>query len=769
MRNAFSRLRVGGRKPRWVLAIALALVAGSGTASLAVGQGPFALTGTEGTVVSGTVATVDEGCSGRGEPDCPPRNPVQIAWGDGLTGTGTVVGQSLDTAGAAVDTVAGAHVFTTAGVYTATVQHDFGTATGVISIADASLTATPISAQALTAGQAFSGTVATFTDADPDANVSLYTATVNWGDETAASSATITTATGGGFTVSASHTYADAGDFTATVTIDDKGGATAAATDGFTITAPVTTSTVTQTTTTTATTTTATTPANPVAAFSWNGPVLANVPVTFDPSGSTGSGLTYSWTFCGPPSAPVTTPPASNPIGITVKHSSRIRARARRPRDRRLTRTRGRRGRTTRRGRVIPGPIAVSNYYCGYVSPPTSSVENAQFSFPYATVHDAKYFPQGVDPTRRRETYPVTLTVTDGAGQQSSVTHEVTVLPDTPLSANFGLTPDTLAPTGLVTITPEAIDNDAPTGQITEEDWYLGATNGQAVLVCTPGSCKPGPGRSRRSGRCVGGGAGTPVHRRRPVRSATGPRRHRADLDADRRDQVPALMSAGRVPGFPVRLHQAGAPAGRPRPVVGDPGVPGVRPEHARRRRLPGKRRGGGVIPARVRLPGTAGHADRLPGRGRGLQPDPTGDQRHRQGQRGSDGHRHAAAQLLRRAEAELRLQLHPADAVARVDVGRDVLDHELHDPELRPQPGIDGNPVRNELLRAPGRHPQGPDVRLGRGIATPRSLPSPRASATSSRNRARRTTRRGSLARSLRPSRPSRHPASRRCPGSSC
>jgi hypothetical protein len=70
-------------------------------------------------------------------------------------------------------------------------------------------------------GQPFAGTVATFTDPDPKSTAAEYTATIDWGDGTPTSAGTISGPTGGPFTVSGSHTYAEEGSRTVTVTITD--------------------------------------------------------------------------------------------------------------------------------------------------------------------------------------------------------------------------------------------------------------------------------------------------------------------------------------------------------------------------------------------------------------------------------------------------------------------------------------------------------------------------------------------------------------------
>jgi len=69
-------------------------------------------------------------------------------------------------------------------------------------------------------GSQFSGVVATFTDPDAAATSDEYTATINWGDGSSNSSGAITGASGS-FAVSGTHTYAEEGSFTVTVTVTD--------------------------------------------------------------------------------------------------------------------------------------------------------------------------------------------------------------------------------------------------------------------------------------------------------------------------------------------------------------------------------------------------------------------------------------------------------------------------------------------------------------------------------------------------------------------
>jgi hypothetical protein len=63
-------------------------------------------------------------------------------------------------------------------------------------------------------------TVASFTDPDGTATAGEYSATIDWGDSST-SAGTITGATGGPFTVSGSHTYAEEGTYDVKVTIND--------------------------------------------------------------------------------------------------------------------------------------------------------------------------------------------------------------------------------------------------------------------------------------------------------------------------------------------------------------------------------------------------------------------------------------------------------------------------------------------------------------------------------------------------------------------
>jgi hypothetical protein len=96
-------------------------------------------------------------------------------------------------------------------------------------VQDAALTA--VSGAALTGVEGttndsapVSGTVATFTDANPNSQATDYTATISCGDGTT-SGATVSGTPGGTFTVTGSHSYAEDGTYPISVTVVDNGGA----------------------------------------------------------------------------------------------------------------------------------------------------------------------------------------------------------------------------------------------------------------------------------------------------------------------------------------------------------------------------------------------------------------------------------------------------------------------------------------------------------------------------------------------------------------
>ncbi|HEX7449313.1 MAG TPA: DUF4214 domain-containing protein, partial [Pirellulales bacterium] len=99
-----------------------------------------------------------------------------------------------------------------------------------IDVADADTTLTGTGATLTATEQAsFTGQIATFTDNNVNADPADFVATIDWGDGTSATTASVT-GSGGTLTISGSHTYADEGTFTPVVTLSDPGGTTASTT-----------------------------------------------------------------------------------------------------------------------------------------------------------------------------------------------------------------------------------------------------------------------------------------------------------------------------------------------------------------------------------------------------------------------------------------------------------------------------------------------------------------------------------------------------------
>jgi microcystin-dependent protein len=182
--------------------------------------GSLAVSGVEGAAFTATVATFTDA-----NPNAPLGDfTATIAWGDGTSSAGTV---SVDNG---VYSVAGTHTYVEEGAYVATADiKDVGGSTATASstaiVADAPLTAQGSTVNGIE-GASFTATVATFTDADPNSQLSDFTATIDWGDGTASSAATVSVSNGV-YSVTGSHTYLEEGSYTATATIADGGGATA--------------------------------------------------------------------------------------------------------------------------------------------------------------------------------------------------------------------------------------------------------------------------------------------------------------------------------------------------------------------------------------------------------------------------------------------------------------------------------------------------------------------------------------------------------------
>jgi hypothetical protein len=186
---------------------------------------PFTIETTEGSQFSGPVTASLAG-------GIYPSPAPTIEWGDGTASAGTV--------DEANSTVSGTHTYARAGTYDGSVTYYNDNGPGVHTIAfqakvaDAALSATAVPVSAA-AGAQFTGTVATFTDANPESVASDFTATIDWGDGASTTAGTVGSAAGG-FTVTGSHTYAKGGTYVTSITIKDIGGATATATSTATVT-----------------------------------------------------------------------------------------------------------------------------------------------------------------------------------------------------------------------------------------------------------------------------------------------------------------------------------------------------------------------------------------------------------------------------------------------------------------------------------------------------------------------------------------------------
>jgi hypothetical protein len=174
---------------------------------------------TEGVAFTGTVATFHDNNTKAPASDF----TATITWGDRNTSTGTVVAT-----GKGNFAVVGSNTYAEEGTYAVNVSisDDGGKSTSVTSkatVADARLTGKGLTVQA-TEGNVFSGTVATFTDANGNPDINDFSATIVWGDKQT-SAGTIVPDGSGGFAVLGGHTYAEKGTYSMTITIDDAGGA----------------------------------------------------------------------------------------------------------------------------------------------------------------------------------------------------------------------------------------------------------------------------------------------------------------------------------------------------------------------------------------------------------------------------------------------------------------------------------------------------------------------------------------------------------------
>ena len=154
---------------------------------------------------------------------------ASIDWGDANPpSAGTVSGPT-----GGPYTVNGTHTYTEEGSYTITTSvtdslnpaNDKST-TSTATVGDAAINATCATSVST---EAFSGTVAGLTDANPFATTADYTVSIDWGDASPPSAGTVSGPTGGPFAVNGTHTYASTGAYTVSATVTDDGGSTSTA------------------------------------------------------------------------------------------------------------------------------------------------------------------------------------------------------------------------------------------------------------------------------------------------------------------------------------------------------------------------------------------------------------------------------------------------------------------------------------------------------------------------------------------------------------
>jgi hypothetical protein len=152
-----------------------------------------------------------------------------INWGDGDTTASVSIVADAHVPGQFDVIASKSHPYAVGGSYTVAVTiTDAGGASivadGTAVVADLALTATGRSVTSKE-GATFTGIVATFKDADRTKAASFYSATINWGDNTASAGVVQATTTTGSFKVQGTHIYKESGPYSITVTINDPGGA----------------------------------------------------------------------------------------------------------------------------------------------------------------------------------------------------------------------------------------------------------------------------------------------------------------------------------------------------------------------------------------------------------------------------------------------------------------------------------------------------------------------------------------------------------------
>lgn len=225
----------------WTVSVALSDNDGSGggaTDAAQVADAPLSLasvpfTATEGVAFSGPVATLTDADVSAPASD----HSAIVTWGDGSSSAATVVAR-----GGGVFDVDATHTYaeetSRALPVGVSVRDDGGqsaAASQAVTVGDAALTASGTTLRG-TEDQSFSGVVATFSDANPSAPATDFTARIAWGDCTVTSGTV--SRVGGAWQVSGSHTLGEDRGYTVTVDIVDAGGSLARAESGLQVADP---------------------------------------------------------------------------------------------------------------------------------------------------------------------------------------------------------------------------------------------------------------------------------------------------------------------------------------------------------------------------------------------------------------------------------------------------------------------------------------------------------------------------------------------------
>ena len=159
-----------------------------------------------------------------------PLASATVAWGDGTTSAGTSDGGTG---------IQGTHTYADEGTYAGSVSFIYqhpgqfscpsGTQTASFqaTVQDAVLSAAGVDSSGA-AGRSLVAVVAHLQDASPAGNANDFSAQIDWGDGSTGAG-TVAAAGGGGFDVTGTHTYTDAGSYAITTSITEVGGSSTTA------------------------------------------------------------------------------------------------------------------------------------------------------------------------------------------------------------------------------------------------------------------------------------------------------------------------------------------------------------------------------------------------------------------------------------------------------------------------------------------------------------------------------------------------------------